>query len=70
MNMTLSLITMISILCSDQDMIKNAKENCIKSFNQCYQENAKKDWALELIPEVRKVKVFYHCAWYQGWGQK
>ena len=70
MNMTLSLITLISVICSDKSILKGAKEECTKSFNACYLKNSKEDWALELVPEVRKVKVFYHCAWYEGWGTK
>lgn len=65
MNMTLSLITLISILCNKGFIA--GKDKCIESFNKCYLEAAKSDWAQEYVPEVRKVKVFYHCAFYQGW---
>ncbi len=64
----ISLNVLILQICLN--VVNPGKETCEQYMNKCVVEKAKEAWAQEYIPEVRKVKVFLHCAYFEGWGKK
>ena len=64
----ISLKILITTICIG--VVNPGKIQCVEYMNLCMEKTTKTEWALEYLPEVRKVKVFLHCAYFEGYGRK